>query len=780
MVQKKIKTAVKKTVAGEKTTAAAKKMKLTPAAPEASEEQIAKKTAAVKEKPVKKAAAKAAPKKKAPAEKVKPAHEAKPAEQSAPAQSAAKPEVKVPAHAAEKPVVHEKPAAPTAVTHEKPKPKIKKPVDSAAVFSAPVHIAKPKLAEVKPEHKPEEKHKAPEKAVQPAPAAAETPAKIQEPAAAAQVSRSVETKPVQEPPKILGEIKINELTTIKELSDKMNHKPGELLLKLLSLGTRATINQRLDKDIAELLAHEFKYTVKYISVYAEDTQIEEDDAPSTLKARPPVVTIMGHVDHGKTSLLDAVRLTDVVAGEAGGITQHIGAYKVKTKKGEIAFLDTPGHEAFTAMRSRGAKATDLVVLVVSAGDGVMPQTVEAIDHARAANVPIIVAINKIDLPTANPQQTRQELSKYNLMPEDWGGDTIMVEVSAKKKINIENLLEMILLKAEMMELKANPDRLAQGLVIEAKLDSKKGPIATLLVQNGTLKVGDNIVVGTTYGKIRAMQDEHGKRIEVAPPSTPVEILGMNIPPQAGDKFFAVEQEYQAREIADSRMNRAREEALKPRHHLSLEDISAGKTKDLRIVLKTDVQGSLGALSDSLERLSTNEINLKIIHSGAGSITESDVTLAAASDAMIMGFNIRPDSSVERFSEREGVNIRVYRIIYELIADVKAAMEGMLEPTIKETSSGKAQVKQVFKVSKAGTIAGCMVTEGKILRNCKVRLVRDNVIVYEGSIASLHRFKDDVKDVEKGFECGIGLENFADIKPGDVMEAFTQEKIARKL
>jgi translation initiation factor IF-2 len=366
------------------------------------------------------------------------------------------------------------------------------------------------------------------------------------------------------------------------------------------------------------------------------------------------------------------------------------------------------------------------------------------------------------------------------MPEDWGGDTIMVEVSAKKKINIENLLEMILLKAEMMELKANPDRLAQGLVIEAKLDSKKGPVATLLVQNGTLRVGDNIVVGTTYGKIRAMQDEHGKRIETAPPSTPVEILGMNITPQAGDKFFAVEQEYQAREIADSRMNRAREEALKPRHHLSLEDISAGKTKDLRIVLKTDVQGSLGALSDSLERLSTNEINLKIILSGAGSITESDVTLAAASDAMIMGFNIRPDTSVERFAEKEGVSIRVYRIIYELIADVKAAMEGMLEPTIKETSSGKAQVKQVFKVSKAGTIAGCMVTEGKILRNCKVRLVRDNVIVYEGSISSLHRFKDDVKDVEKGFECGIGLENFADIKPGDVMEAYTQEKIARKL
>jgi translation initiation factor IF-2 len=339
---------------------------------------------------------------------------------------------------------------------------------------------------------------------------------------------------------------------------------------------------------------------------------------------------------------------------------------------------------------------------------------------------------------------------------------------------------MILLKAEMMELKANPDRLAQGLVIEAKLDSKKGALATLLVQNGTLKVGDNIVVGTTYGKIRAMHDEHGKKIELAPPSTPVEILGMNIPPQAGDRFFAVEQEYQAREIAESRMHRAREEALKPRHHLSLEDISAGKTKDLRIILKTDVQGSLGALSDSLERLSTNEINLKIIHSGAGGITESDVTLAAASDAIIMGFNIRPDSSVERIADREGVSIRVYRIIYELIADVKAAMEGMLEPTIKETASGKAQIKQVFKVSKAGTIAGCTVIDGKILRACKVRLLRDNVIVYEGNIGSLHRFKDDVKEVEKGFECGIALENFTDMKPGDIIEAFIQEKIARKL
>ncbi len=561
----------------------------------------------------------------------------------------------------------------------------------------------------------------------------------------------------------------------------MNQKPGELLKKLMGLGTLATINQRLDKDVAELLAHEFKYEVKFVSVYAEDAIIEVKDEPATLKFRPPVVTIMGHVDHGKTSLLDAIRTTDVAGGEAGGITQHIGAYKVTTAKGQqIAFLDTPGHEAFTAMRSRGAKATDLVVLVVSAADGIMPQTVEAIDHARAAGVPIIVALNKIDLPTAQPQQVKQELSKYNLMSEDWGGDTIMVEVSARQKTNIDQLLDMIVLKSEMMELKANPDRLAQGLVIEAKLDSKRGPIATLLVQNGTLKVGDNIVVGTTYGKVRAMLDEHGKRLDAAPPSTPVEILGMNTTPQAGDKFFAVEQEYQAREIADSRNSRAREEALRPRHHLSLEDISTGKTKDLRIILKTDVQGSLGALLDSVERLSTNEINLKVIHSGAGGITESNVTLAAASDAMIMGFNIRPDSSVERLAEREGVNIRVYRIIYELIADVKAAMEGMLEPSIKETCSGKAQIKQVFKITKAGMVSGCMVTEGKIIRSSKARIVRDNVIVYEGGIASIRRFKDDVKEVEKGFECGITLENYSDMKPGDIIEAFVQEKVARKL
>lgn len=592
---------------------------------------------------------------------------------------------------------------------------------------------------------------------------------------------SVQSKVITvEQPKSKGEIQINELSTLRDIAEKMKQKPGDLIKKLISLGSLATINQRLDIDTATLLVQEFGYDVKFESLYTEDAVVEESEDPSKLKPRSPVVTIMGHVDHGKTSLLDSIRLSHVADGEAGGITQHIGAYKVKTQGGEITFLDTPGHEAFTAMRSRGAQATDLVVLVVSAADGVMPQTVEAIDHARAANVPIIVAINKIDLPTANPSQVKQELSKYNLLAEDWGGETIMVEVSAKKKLNIDGLLEMILLKAEMMELKANPDTNARGVVIEAKLDSRRGPVATVLIQKGTLHIGDNFVLGITYGKVRAMIDDHGQRIIEATPGTPVEILGINNPPQAGDQFSVVEHEFQAREIADSRQKKSREDSLKPRHHLSLEDISLGKVKELRIILKTDVQGSLGALTDSLERLSTSEINLKIIHNGVGAITESDVTLAAASDAMIIGFNIRPDSTIERIADREGVNIRVYRIIYEIISDVKAAMEGLLEPQIKETLIGKVQVKQVFKISKAGTIAGVIVTDGKVQRNNKVRLLRDNVIVYEGSISSLYRFKDEVKEVDKGYECGLGLENFTDIKSGDIIEAFMQEKIARKL
>ena len=577
-------------------------------------------------------------------------------------------------------------------------------------------------------------------------------------------------------------ISINELITVRGLAEKMKLRVGDVLKKLLSMGSLATINQILDTDTAILLANEFGYDAKIDSIYSEERVIKsKEEDPSKLKIRPPVVTIMGHVDHGKTSLLDAIRDSDVVGGEHGGITQHIGAYKVKTASGrDIAFLDTPGHEAFTAMRSRGAQATDIVILVVSAVDGVMPQTVEAINHAKAANVPIIVAVNKIDLPTSDPQKIRQELSNYALIPEEWGGDTIMVDISAKQRINIDSLLEMILIKSEMMELKANPDKDADGVVIEAKLDSRKGVIVTLLVQKGTLKVGDNIVVGTTYGKIRAISDEYGKRLNLATPSTPVEVLGINEPPQAGDKFVVVDHESQAREIAQSRREKVKDASLKPRHHLSLEDVSMGQVKDLRIILKADVQGSLGALSDALERLSTPEISLKIIHRGAGSITESDVALAVASDALITGFNLRPDAAVEKLAQKEGVNINVYRIIYDLIKDVKVAMEGLLDPDTKEKILGKALVKQVFKLSTYGTISGCSVIDGKIQRGAKVRLLRDNVIVFEGNISSLKRFKDDVKEVEKGYECGIGLENYSDVKVGDVIENFTTEKVARKL
>ena len=591
-------------------------------------------------------------------------------------------------------------------------------------------------------------------------------------------------EPVKKEPEkpAMPTITINELITVKELAEKMNLKVGDVLRKLMTMGTLATINQRLDTDTAILLANEFGFDATLSSLYEEEENIEtsQKDDEKNLLPRSPIVTIMGHVDHGKTSLLDAIRHSNVIAGEAGGITQHIGAYRVKTSTGEITFLDTPGHEAFTAMRSRGAQVTDIVILVVSAADGVMPQTIEAINHAKAANVPIIVAVNKIDLPEADPQRIRQEISNYGLLPEEWGGDTIMVDISAKQKMNIDSLLELVQLKAEMMELKANPNRKAEGIVIEAKLDHKKGTVVTMLVQNGTLRVGDNIVVGTTYGKVRAMSNEYAQRFNEAIPSMPVEVLGINEPPQAGDKFIVLEHESQAREIANARKEKAKADSLKPRQHLSLLDINTGKTKDLRIVLKTDVQGSLGALCDALERMSNEEIKLDIIHKGAGSITESDVVLAAASDAMIVGFNIRPDANVEKIAEKEGVSINVYRIIYELIADIKAAMEGLLDPDTKEKIVGKAAVKQVFKLSSAGTVAGCTVIEGKAQRNVKVRLIRDNVIIFEGNPSAIKRFKDDVKEVEKGYECGISLENFSDIKVSDIMEFFTIEKTARKL
>lgn len=635
---------------------------------------------------------------------------------------------------------------------------------------------KPQVQEVQKTEAPKPVQNEPEKKEQPKTDFKPQP---QQPKVEPKKEEPVKTEP--EKP-ALPKITINELITVKELAEKMNLKVGDVLRKLMTMGTLATINQRLDTDTAILLANEFGYDANLSSLYEEEENIEEsqkDDAANLLP-RSPIVTIMGHVDHGKTSLLDAIRHSNVIAGEAGGITQHIGAYRVKTSTGEITFLDTPGHEAFTAMRSRGAQVTDIVILVVSAADGVMPQTIEAINHAKAANVPIIVAVNKIDLPEADPQRIRQEISNYGLLPEEWGGDTIMVDISAKQKMNIDSLLELVQLKAEMMELKANPNRRAEGIVIEAKLDHKKGTVVTMLVQNGTLRVGDNIVVGTTYGKVRAMANEYSQRFNEAVPSMPVEVLGINEPPQAGDKFIVLEHESQAREIANARKEKAKADSLKPRQHLSLLDINTGKTKDLRIILKTDVQGSLGALCDALERMSNEEIKLDIIHKGAGSITESDVVLAAASDAMIVGFNIRPDANVEKIAEKEGVSINVYRIIYELIADIKAAMEGLLDPDTKEKIVGKAAVKQVFKLSSAGTVAGCTVIEGKAQRNVKVRLIRDNVIIFEGNPSAIKRFKDDVKEVEKGYECGISLENFSDIKVSDIMEFFTIEKTARKL
>ncbi|MDR1400855.1 MAG: translation initiation factor IF-2 [Endomicrobium sp.] len=582
--------------------------------------------------------------------------------------------------------------------------------------------------------------------------------------------------------KYIGTILINKFITVKELAGKMKLKGGEVLKKLLSLGESvATINQELDTDVAIILAGEFGYDAKLASVYSEEKINTGEEDILRLKSRPPVVTIMGHVNHGKTSLLDVIRSSDVVAGEYGGITQHIGAYKVKvSNEKSIVFLDTPGHEIFTAMRSRGAQVTDIVVLVVSVSDGVMPQTVEVINLAKAANVPVIVAINKIDLPGSDPQRIRKDLSNYGLLPEEWSGDTIMVDISVKQKINIDSLLEMILLKAEMMELKANPAKNAKGVVVEAKLDSRRGTVVTLLIQDGTLRIGDNLVIGTTHGKVRAMSDEHGKRLTEALPSTPVEILGVNKLPQVGDEFIVVDRESQARQILQSRKEKAKEIFLKPRHHLSLADISLRQAKDLRVILKADVQGSLGAIVDALERLSTPEISLKIIHKGAGAITESDITLAVASDALVVGFNLRPDAAVEKLIETERVSVNVYRVIYDLIADVKAAMEGLLDPYMKEKILGKAVVRQVFKLSSHGTIFGCSVIDGKMQRGTSTRVLRDNVIIFEGNISSLKRFKDDIKEVEKGYECGISLENFSNVKQGDIIENYTTEKIIRKL
>lgn len=575
-------------------------------------------------------------------------------------------------------------------------------------------------------------------------------------------------------------IKLPETIAVKDLASKMSYTAAEVVKKLFMMGVMATINQEIDFDTAALVASEFGVTCEELPPEVDPTEIPEiEDDPKSLKLRPPVVTVMGHVDHGKTSLLDCIRNTHVQTHEAGGITQHIGAYQVNCKGKKIVFLDTPGHEAFTAMRARGAQITDIAILVVAADDGVMPQTIEAIHHAKSAGVPIIVAINKIDKPGANPDRVKQELMEQGLVPEEYGGDTIMVPVSAKKQIGIDDLLEMVLLVAEVKELKANPNRDARGVIVEAKLDKGRGPVATVLVQNGTLRIGDSVVCGTTYGKVRAMVNDRGENVKKAGPSVPVEILGLNDVPEAGD-ILAVLEEKQARSIAEARIERQRNNLIKSKK-VSLDDlfhqIQEGDIKDLNIVIKADVQGSVEALSSSLLKLNKNdEVRVSIVHSGVGAVNESDVMLASASNALIIAFNVRPDANARKLADTENIDIRTYRVIYDAINDVKDAMSGMLKPKYKEVVQGRVEIRQVMKFSKA-LVAGSYVLEGKICNNSKIRIIRDNIEIFDGEIDSLRRFKDEVKEVNAGYECGISIVDFRDFKEGDIIEAYTMEEIA---
>ena len=590
-------------------------------------------------------------------------------------------------------------------------------------------------------------------------------------------------QPKPEPVKIEKAFMTADTITVKDLSERIGKPANEIIKKLLLLGIMATINAELDFDTAQLVCSEFDVELELkLDKTAEDVLDDEnfEDAEEDLVIRNPVVTIMGHVDHGKTSLLDYIRKTRVTASEAGGITQHIGAYTVDVGGKGITFLDTPGHEAFTAMRARGAMATDIAVLVVAADDGVMPQTVESINHAKAANVPVIVAINKCDKPTANPERIRTELTEYGLVAEEWGGETIMVEVSAITGQNIDQLLEMILLVAEVQSLRANPNRKARGIIIEAKLDKGRGPVATVLVQNGTLNVGDTIVAGTAYGRVRAMTNDRGERVKAAGPSMPVEVIGFNDVPSAGDVISAVDDDRLSRQVAEERKDKLRAALIKSQTKTSLDDlfnqISAGQIKDLNLIVKADVQGSVEAVRQSLEKLSNDEVRVRCIHGAVGAINESDVMLASASNAIIIGFNVRHDNAVRDLADRESVDIRLYRVIYNAIEEVQAAMKGLLAPKYKETILGRAEVRNTFKVSGVGTIAGCYVQDGKLQRNARVRLLRDNVVVTESKIDSLKRFKDDAREVAQGYECGVGLENYNDVKEGDVVECFVMEEI----
>ncbi|MFZ1731908.1 MAG: translation initiation factor IF-2 [Bacteroidota bacterium] len=580
-------------------------------------------------------------------------------------------------------------------------------------------------------------------------------------------------------------LRIYEYATVSEIAGYMNVGVNEIIGSLIGLGVMASINQRLDMETIELVASEFGFEVQRHEEYTEDELVDVVDAEETLVSRPPIVTIMGHVDHGKTKLLDSIRKTNVVAGESGGITQHIGAYTVTLEnKRKISFLDTPGHEAFTAMRARGAQVTDIVVLVVAADDAVMPQTVEAISHALAARVPIVVALNKMDKPEANPDKIKQQLADRGLLVEEWGGKVGCVPISAKNGTNIEELLERILLEADILDLKANEDREARGTVIEAELDKGKGIIATVLVQKGTLKVGDSFVAGNEFGKVRALLDERGNRVESAPPATPVQVLGFNGAPQAGDSFVVVDGERTAREVASNRQQIKRESDFRRVRRTTLDDISEqiklGGVQDLPIVVKGDVDGSVEALSDSLEKLSTAEVRIAVIHKSVGAISESDVLLASASNAIIIGFRVRPNLNARKLAEAEDVDIRMYEIIYDAIEDVRLALEGMLRPEIKEKVTATVLVREAFKISKVGTIAGCYVQDGKLNRNSRIRLLRDGIVMFTGGIDSLKRFKDDVRDVETGFECGLNLVGFNDIKVGDIIESFEQVEIKRSL
>lgn len=581
---------------------------------------------------------------------------------------------------------------------------------------------------------------------------------------------------------IPGKITFTGSLTVGELAEKLQKEPSEIIKKLMMLGVMATINQDIDKDTIELISGEYGVEVEEVQVFEETDfeahEIEDDEGD--LQIRPPVVTIMGHVDHGKTTLLDSIRDTKVTAGEAGGITQHIGAYQVEERGKKITFLDTPGHAAFTTMRARGASITDITILVVAADDGVMPQTIEAINHAKAAEVPIIVAVNKMDKEGANPDRVMQELMEYELVAEEWGGETIFVKLSALKGEGIDELLEMILLVSEMEEMKANPRRRATGTVIEAQLDKGRGSVATLLVQNGTLRVGDPIVVGNTFGRVRAMVNDLGRRVKEAGPSTPVEITGLNDVPHAGDQFMVFKDEKKARQIGESRAQKQLEEQRSEKTKVSLDDlfehIKQGEMKEINIIVKADVQGSVEAMASSLQKIDVEGVKVKIIHTGVGAITESDIILASASNAIVIGFNVRPDVNAKKTAESENVDIRLHRIIYKAIEEIEDAMKGLLDPEYEEKVIGQAEVRDTFKVSKVGTIAGCYVTDGKVTRDSGIRVIRDGVVIFEGKLDSLKRFKDDVKEVAQGYECGLTIEKFNDIKVEDVIEFYVMEEI----